>query len=152
MIRPATVPDIADILVLGEKFFNEAGWPEVTEWNEQSVVATLSGLIDGKIDGGLLVAEYEGQVVGMAGFMCFPFYFNVNHRAAQEIFWYVAEEHRFGAGRLLMDALEDAARERGARVFIMATVDKLRSDALARLYRRRGYRTGETTFMKRLVA
>lgn len=152
MIRAAVEGDIPDILRLGKLFFDEAGWPDFAAWDEKSVEITLRGLISGAIEGGLIVAEYEGQTVGMTGFVCYPFYCNVATKFAQEQFWYVETEHRFGAGRLLFDALEAAARGKGATVLIMSSVASLRSDALARLYRKRGFAPGENTYIKRIAA
>jgi GNAT superfamily N-acetyltransferase len=152
LIRAAVEADIPDILRLGKLFFNEAGWPEFASWDEASVAATLRGLIQGTIEGGLIVAQYDGETVGMTGFVCYPFYCNLGMKFAQEQFWYVETQHRFGAGRLLFDALEESARSKGATVLIMSSVASLRSEALARLYRKRGFAPGENTYIKRIAA
>jgi GNAT superfamily N-acetyltransferase len=150
VIRFATLHDVPRILILGRSFFNAAGWPKVTEWHEPSVTATLCALIEGKTPGGLMVAEVEGRVVGMAAFLVFPFYFNASAKVGMEIFWFVEPEHRNGCGSQLMTAIEDAAKEQGAGVFIMSSVAGLRDEALARVYARRGYAPAENTFIKRL--
>lgn len=150
MIRAAVEGDIPDIVRLGEVFFNEARWPDITSWDAASVTATLRAIVEGKLDGALFVASYEGEIVGIGAFLCFPFYFNFAHKAAQELFWYVIPEHRFGAGRALHEEIEAAAKEKGARVFVMSAMSHLRSKALERLYRMQGYTPRENTFMKRL--
>ena len=150
MIRPAVEPDIPAIMRMGRAFFDAAGWPEVTSWDDASVELTLRGLIGGELAGGLLVAEHDGAPVGMASFMVFPFYFNHQVTVAQEIFWWVEPAHRFGIGATLLDAFEDAARARGACVVIVSAVARLRSDVLARFYQRRGYQAAENTFIRKL--
>jgi GNAT superfamily N-acetyltransferase len=149
MIRAAIPADAARICELGERFFNEAGWPEVNlTWDESSVRDTLAILA---AHGVLLVAEVDGVVVGMAGAGICPAYFNRNQTVAQELFWYVEEEHRNGVGAALLRALEAGVKTRGAHTFTMITVAGMRSDALARLYRRDGYRPAELSFIKRVA-
>lgn len=150
MIRHATEEDLPAILTMGRAFFSEAGWPDLVQWDEASVEATLRRFLTGEQAGALLVAEWEGRPVGMAAVVFYPFYFNAQAKAAQELFWYVDPEHRVGAGRALLDGMEAAAREGGAEVFTMLSVAGLRDDALARIYRRRGFRAAERSFIKRL--
>lgn len=150
MIRAGEETDVPAIMALGRKFFDAAGWPAVAEWDDASVEATLRALIDGKMPGGLPVAEVDGEVVGMAAFLLFPFYFNLRTTVGQEIFWYVEEKHRFGAGAEMLQWIEAKAKEGGAAVFIMSSVTGLRDAALARVYARRGYAPAENTFIKRL--
>lgn len=150
MIRAAVPSDAARIAELGERFFNEAGWPQVATWHEDSVRDFLGVL---SAHGVLLVAEVGGVVVGMAGACIFPAYFNRDLKMAQELFWYVEEAHRKGKaiGAELLRAMEDAAKAKGAVVVIMSSVAKLRSEALDRLYGRDGYRPSEITYIKRVA-
>lgn len=152
-IRPAVDTDIPTIIAMGRKFFDAAGWPEVTTWDERSVETTLRGLIGGAVPGGLIVAEGAGCApVGMVGFMAFPFYFNFAVAVAQEVFWWVEPDQRLGVGGQLLDAFEEAGRARGASVFIVSAVARLRSAALERFYRRRGYAPAENTFIRKIAA
>jgi predicted N-acetyltransferase YhbS len=149
-IRAARTDDIPAIMRMGRQFFDAAGWPEVTTWDEASVSATLTGLIGGAIPGALLVAERERDLVGMVAFMAFPFYFNHAATVAQEIFWWVEPGQRFGVGAALLDAFEAEGAKRGATVFIVSAVARLRSDVLARFYARRGYHAAENTFIRKI--
>ena len=144
MIRDATADDLPRLLEMGEKFFNTAGWPEVVEWDVQSVEIMLLNLISS--DNGVLLVIDEGEVTGMAAAMLFPFYFNLNHKCGQELFWWVEA----GGALALLAALEQKSKDAGANSFIMTNVDRLRADALARVYRMRGYKPAENTFIKRL--
>lgn len=148
-IRPAVEGDLPALLDMGARFFAEAGWSDMAAWDADSVEATLRHLI-GHDDGLLLVAEVSaGRPVGMAGGLLHPFYFNLGHRTGQELFWWVEPGLRRGTGAALLAALERAARDAGAVTWTMITVAGLRSDALERLYRRRGYRPAERTYIRR---
>jgi GNAT superfamily N-acetyltransferase len=148
MIRAATEEDIPAVLVMGRRFFDLAGCPAIAEWDDASFIMTLKNLIESP-DGILLVVERSDRLVGMAGALLFPFYFNTSHRTGQEIFWWVEPEARGREALALFAALEEQARDAGAESFIMSNVEAMRSEAVARYYRRRGYRAAENTFIKR---
>lgn len=148
MIRPANEMDIPALLRMGHYFFDEAMWGDITEYDPGSMERTLHHLID-SASGILLVAEVGGVVVGMAGALLYPHYFNTDSLTGQELFWWVDPVHRKGVGAALLDALENAAKAAGAVSFTMVSVSYLRSDALDRVYRRRGYRPAERTYIKR---
>lgn len=148
MIRPATERDIPALLDMGRRFFDEAMWCDVTEYDPGSMDRTLCHLID-SASGILLVVETNGAVVGMAGVLLYPHYFNTDSLTGQEIFWWVEPSHRKGSGGALLDAMESAAKAAGALSFSMVSVACLRSDALDRVYRRRGYRPAERSYIKR---
>lgn len=149
MIRRATAADLPDLLKIGREFFEESGWPELCAWDEASVTRTFTSLIEGEMPGGLLVA-FQGEMVGMAAFVLYPFYFNAECTVGQEIFWYARPMFRNGIGAALLEAMEHEARTAGALAFMMANIAGHRDEALARLYARRGYKPAENTFLKRL--
>lgn len=138
MIRPAVAADIPVLIERGREFHNRTHWREIAEFDAASFEATLQVLISGHLNGALLT---DGR--SMAAFVCAPLFVNRHITYATELFWY-------GGGVPMLDAMEDAARERGAAVLVMLSIDGLRSDAVARLYRMRGYRRSESSFVKRL--
>jgi GNAT superfamily N-acetyltransferase len=148
VIRPATHDDIPRVLEMGRRFHNAAELYEIAPFDAGSVATTLAWLIDNAL-GSLFVAEGEGGLVGMTGGMLHPFYFNGDHLTGQEIFWWVEPEHR-GVGSQLFDALETWATEAGAKSFSMIALDKLNPEILGRIYRRRGYRPSEHSYIRRL--
>jgi len=148
-IRDAHDADIQAVALLGARFFEEAEWSDVTSWDHDSVCKTLQHLISD--DGGiLLVAEREGVILGMAGGLLHPAYFNHNHLTGQELFWWVEPEHRHGIGENLLTDMETIAVLKGAQSWAMIALAKVRPDAVGRLYERRGYRASELTYIKAL--
>lgn len=148
-IRPATENDIAVIAEMGARFFEEAQWSDVTEWDHDSICATLRHLIDNPL-GILLVSTRKGVIRGMAGGLVHPAYFNMHHLTGQELFWWVEPSERGGMGSLLLDCLELAAAQRGAQTWVMIALDKVRPNAVGAVYKRRGYRAAEHSWIKRL--
>lgn len=150
MIRRAAPTDIHRIMEMGRAFFHEAGWHKHAEFDAESFAYSCGLLMD---NGVFLVAD-EGKagVVGMVAAGIAPAYWNRQVLTGQEIFWYVRPEHRTGNGGLLMAALEDAMRSLGVVLCSMSAEEGLRSSALHRIYRKRGYWPAEKLFWKRLEA
>jgi len=150
-VRDATPADVPMIAALGERFYHEAGWGDVASWDAESISRTLDHLVSND-DGIVVVLERHGAIRGMAGGMVYPLYFNFAHRTGQELFWWVDPEERIGSGRLLMDELERQALSKGAESWAMIALEKVRPEATGLLYRRRGYRPSEHSYIKRLAA
>lgn len=148
MIRPAEPHDLDEMVEMGRAFHVEAGWPGLIEWDDAGARASLAAMLQSD-QSVMLVADDDGLVAMAAAVVC-DVWFAPGQKSGQEWFWYVRPEARKGVGVLLLDALEQAVKAKGAATFTMLAVSGLRSDALARIYRRRGYRPAEQTFMRRL--
>ena len=97
---------------------------------------------------GTLVAETDGQVLGVVGLHLERFY-EKNEPCARLMALVVGSEHRDrGVGRALISAAEDWARRRGAGE-VMLTTHKRRADA-HRFYRNVGYEATGYRFYKEL--
>ena len=149
MIRRATLEDVATIAALGELFHAEAGWADICEYSVEDCEKTLAFMVSDE-NGILFVAEVDGEIVGMAGGLAHPLYFNHAHKSGQEMFWWVKPGLRGGIGRELLDAMEDEARAIGCTSWAMIALDKVQPELTGRLYRRRGYRASEHSWIKRL--
>ncbi|MCF4166331.1 GNAT family N-acetyltransferase [Zavarzinia compransoris] len=149
MIREAEPRDLERLVQMGRAFFHEAGWDDVSRWDDAGARDAL-GRMMGRDDCVMLVADVQGFVVGMAAAVICPTWFCPDEKTAQEWFWYVDPPARCGVGGPLLAALETAVRDRGASSFTMLAVASLRAETLDRLYRRRGYRPAERTYIKRL--
>lgn len=149
-IRHANEGDLFALVNMGQDFFAESGLQDVASWEPQSFEATCRAIIDELVVGSILVAERDNELIGMTGGVLFPLYCNLSLVCCQELFWFVMPEHRAGVGGALLDELEAEAKRKGASVFISAQIAGQRDEAFARLYRKRGYRPSENTYIRRL--
>lgn len=149
MIRRATLADVPIIAAIGERFHDLAGWHDVASYSVEDCAKTLTMMIESP-EHIVLVAETLGVIVGIAGGLTFPLYFNHGHRSGQELFLYVEPGLRDGTGGKLLTALEDEARAIGCESWAMIALDKVDPELTGRLYRRRGYRASEHSWIKRL--
>lgn len=148
MIREATVADIPTIAALGEKFHAQAGWEEMGYIREDCAASLVAFM---EADCFLcLVAEIDGDILGMAAGVVSPVYFNREHLSGEELFWWVEDDAPQLTGIRLLDALENLARERGCQSWQMKSLARLNGDRMTRLYESRAYRASEQTFIKRL--
>lgn len=147
MIRQAALGDISGVVSLLRRFHRESGWDQWFAWSRASVAAFVRRLRETDV---LLVAEHEGRIIGAAGAAIARHQFNTDVLIAQEMFWYVLPEHRKGSGAQLMAALERAAKNKGATLFVMACIGGKRDAALSRVYRAAGLTPSELTFIKRI--
>ncbi|MES2904551.1 MAG: GNAT family N-acetyltransferase [Pseudomonadota bacterium] len=149
MIRAATPADIETIVGMGREFHSAAGWGDIADYDDTTTALTLRNMIDSEAMV-LLVAEQDGEVVGMAGGGMAPLYFNHAHRIGQEIFYWINPEARNGIGKHLLDELENTARAAGCQSWIMVALDNVRPEVTGRLYRMRGYRPAERNWIRKL--
>lgn len=147
-IRHAEPDDLGALLEMGREFFDHSPNGAFTTFDENSLTATLIALMSGMSGGSVLVAETEGEVVGMAACVVYPFYANHSTLMGQELFWWVKPEFRKGIGGSLLDELEAEAKRKGAKVFLGAHLSGERNAAFERLYRRRGYTPAENTHIR----
>lgn len=149
MIRRATPGDLEALISMGHKFFGASGYADIARFDEASFRATLYQLMgDNAV---CLVAEIGGQVVGAAGALAYPFYFDASHKTGQEVFWWLDPEHRGGqTGIRLFADLEAWAREQGCRTFTMIALDAVDAARVGRMYQRCGYRASEHSYIKEL--
>lgn len=91
----------------------------------------------------------RGSIVGALGFTIMAD-LNTSLVNAQELFWFVAPEHRRGrAAFTLLAAYEEKARVLGAHSVTMAHLESTHQD-LGRFYERKGYSKVETYYRKDL--
>lgn len=149
MIRKAAQDDVANIVEMGRRFHEEAGWSDICDFDPESCTRTIANMIeqDAHI---VLVVEQGGDLIGMAGGVTSELYFNYAHRTGQELFFWMRPETRSGEGRALLQALEDEAKSIGCGSWAMIALDNIRPDATGMLYKRNGYRPSERSWIKRL--
>lgn len=146
-IRKATPDDLPAILRMSARFYETTSYCEFADFCEESVHGLASMLID---TGVFLVAERDGEVVGMVGLAVAPFMFNNAHKAAYEVVWWVNPEARGGhIAVALLKAIEPACEAQGCAVIQMVHLANSPPQAAA-LYTRCGYTHTESSWTKRL--
>lgn len=149
MIREARIEDILEMVELGREFFNFTELGRITEYDPESSAKTLKALIENEM-ATILLIEINGKVVGVAGAVLAPFYFNLNHLTGQEFFWFISEKYRGSKEALkLFNALEEWAQGKGAKSFFMIAL-RCNYTSIKKLYERKGYFEQETQFARRL--
>lgn len=144
IIRDADNNDLSELERMGIEFAHAAGLVDV---DSETLMQTLEGLIDN----GILKVAVNGSVIGCVGALVFPHWWNRNEIVAQELFWWVDEDHRGGSAALrLLTALEKTAKEHGASKLMMLCLDDLDGNKVARMYSRLGYAPQEQTFVRKL--
>lgn len=140
MIRAATPEDIPALVEMGREFFSLTGLP--VEYDPQSVTNMLTNLMNG---GAVFVAD---DLSGAIGGLVYPYYFNVNVLAGNEMFWWVNPVSRGTVGIRLMDALEAWAYDKGATVFQMTCLEGYKPHEIGAFYERRGYEKTEINYTR----
>ncbi|MEE8113818.1 MAG: GNAT family N-acetyltransferase, partial [Nitrososphaerales archaeon] len=75
--------------------------------------------------------------------------FDPGLRIGTELFWYVAPEVRgLGVGQLLLEGMEDTARENGAKICAVGNMSTSDPETAEKMYSKNGYNLTEKTFTK----
>ena len=154
MIRDATQEDAEALVRMGAAYVAEAGLLERigAEFCPQSFLTTCEALSK---TGLMLIAEHDGEPVGMLGAAFIPVLWNYKVLLAQETWWYVRPAKRKGLRKETSEALLKAYEERASAkgVAFGGIVQELgpRRAAVGRLYEAKGYAPAESVFLKRLA-
>lgn len=129
---------------MGKAFHSVTGVADLIPLDELTLERTFAQLME---HGCLLVIDGGDGLAGATGALLHPHYFNSAHLTGQELFWWVDPEHR-GQGNALFDALENWVREQGAKSFTMIALEALDPERVGMIYRRRGYRPVEHSYVR----
>lgn len=98
----------------------------------------------------VLIAEAEGNAVGLLAGVVAPTWFQKTKYVAQELAWWVDEEFRSSlVGVRLFMAFEEWAKLTGAESIIMSSIET-GSDNTGRFLERTGYKKSDTNYIKRI--
>ena len=143
-LRFADAGEVPECVEIGREFWDKA--PYDTEYNPDAVGHLLGRLIEKEL---FVVAEYEDEIVGVAGILLAPLPFDPRIKVAQELFWYVRPGVREnGVGEALLSNLEAVARAKGATLFAMGTMKTSNPTGAEALLFKNGYRQTEKTYTK----
>lgn len=145
MIRLATKQDADRILEMSRKFYATTSYKDFAPMNDATVADLIQNLTDNHI---MLVAEIDGQVVGMAGMMMAPFYFNANKRGAYEVVWWVEPEHQAGGiGKRLLESIIEHSKLRECDIVQMVTLATSPEHA-GKIYEKYEFNHSETSYTR----
>jgi len=151
MIRPALIKDLPILVTMGKKFYDASGMAQWFDYDQASVRAFLTDLIESN-RACLFVAEFQKKPVGAIGGMFYPCYFNRAHLTGHEFFWWLDPEFRGGLhGLAMLRALEKWALANGCITNQMGALEAQKPDEMIALYRKLGYAPKEYIFCKRLT-
>jgi hypothetical protein len=146
-LREATYLDLDELLRMGRAFHAVTGVADIVPLDEASLERTFIQLIDNPY-GCLIVCDAGMNLCGAVGALVHPHYMNSKHMTGQELFWWVEPDYRNRTGPLLFDALETWVSQIGASTFSMITLEALEPERVAAMYKRRGYRPAERSYIK----
>lgn len=140
-IRTALSSDLDRISELGSQSLKDGPYKGIIE-DRPEHARNFAGFIleNGKI----LVAEEDGLVIGLIGFILANHHFS-GQRYAAELMWYCLPDHRKGgaAMKLLWEA-EKAAKDMGAKTMVFTAPN----EDVSAIYQRFGYRKLEVAYSK----
>lgn len=150
MIRfaePADAPKVAEMCA---KFYDMALSDMLGEYDQRAaqnlVVATAMAS-----DACTIVAEVDGNMVGVMCVISNRHILNPSALIASELFWWVEPEHRkSGLGKDMLAKAEDWAKELGCRGMVMVTMHGIDHERNGAFYERSGYSPLEHSYFKRV--
>lgn len=149
-VRPATVEDLDVYLKLAADFCAASPMKGLAEFDPAGMGALLKRLME-NTNALVLVAEIDGEMVGITACLLYPLYFSPNYHVAQELWWYLTPEARGnGIGKKLFEAMEAWARSKEAKALFMIALEDERAPMMHKVYVNAGFRPLEKTFIKEL--
>lgn len=145
MIRTATHEDIPRIIEMAQAFYATTNYPSIAPMTDEQAAGIAIITME---SGVMLVADNDGELVGMVCIHVAPFIFNPSVMFPSEIAFWVEPKVRGGttAMRLLRSA-EEALIVMGVPVSRMARLPNS-PEAVEGMYRLMGYAPDEGYFMK----
>jgi GNAT superfamily N-acetyltransferase len=147
-VRKATEADLPVYLQLSADFHAASPMNGVCEFEPEGFEGFVRGAMQNP-DMCILLAELNGEIVGIAGGFAYPLYFAISHKVAQELWWWLTPAARgSGAGNKMFKHLQLWAKERGAKTMFMIALEDERAEKMEKVYCRAGFRPMERTYMK----
>lgn len=145
-IRLAADEDIPALFWIAQQFFQHNAYREHSWIDAGSLEKTLRLLMQEHV---LLVAEVAGRVVGAAGAMIAPLYWNHAQLQGLEFVLWLDPEHRGGGnGKLLRQRLEDEGKAKGVRFWNMIALEASMPEQVGAMYRQAGFKLVEHVYLK----
>ncbi len=94
----------------------------------------------------ILVAEYEGSIVGGIGMIYSPCIWNLKVSIAEELFWWVSKDAPLSTALRLLRHVNSKEAARGCKFMVFKSLTSS-PETLDKVYRRMGLRPTETSYM-----
>lgn len=138
IVRQLTEQDIPAVIHLGGRMHEESQYSALTYSPEKVAKKCIRSLYDP--DMFALVAENEGEIVGMIGAIVGPYEFG-DELIANDMLVYVSIEHRGSMAFIRMiKAYVFWAKEQGAALIFLAQTTGINQELVASLYQRLGFK------------
>lgn len=147
-VREATDADLLEYLKLSADFHAASPMQRVCEFEPEGFKEFVLAAIDNP-DICILLAELNGEIVGITGGIVYPLYFSPSHKVSQELWWWLTPAARgSGVGNKMFKHLQLWSKERGAKTIFMIALEDERAEKMEKVYCRAGFEPMERTFMK----
>lgn len=143
-IREATLEDVPQLVTMGHQFLTQTAYQGRIADNPDAMAAMAIRLIE-QSDGLLLIAEQDGDAVGMIGFLCFAHHLS-GERIAAEVFWWVSPDVRGSLGIRLLKRAEQWAKAQGVSTIQMVAP----TERVGLIYQKLGYEPVERAYQRTL--
>ena len=148
IVRDAVEADLPICVHLSADFHAASPMDKVCKFEPEGYEEFLRGAIDNP-DICILLAELNGEVVGITAGIIYPLYFSPSHKVSQELLWWLTPSARgSGVGNKMFNHLQLWSKERGAKTIFMIALEDERSAKMEKVYCRAGFEPMERTFMK----
>jgi len=149
-VRRATAEDIPSYMDLAAAFVATTPVNHLIPFARESTAAFVESALDNE-NMIVLVAEDDGELIGITAAIAYPMYFNPAKLVAQELWWYIKPDARGGtASKLLFQEIEKWGMSKQAAAMFMVALDNDRVETMVKLYGRLGYTPTERAFVKGL--
>ena len=148
VVREAVEADLPIYVQLSADFHAASPMQRVCEFEPEGFKEfVLSGIDNPDIC--ILLAELNGEIVGITGGIIYPLYFSPSHKVSQELWWWLTPAARgSGVGNKMFKHLQLWSKERGAKTIFMIALEDERAEKMEKVYCRAGFEPMERTFMK----
>lgn len=126
-LKIATLDEAPVLLELLHKLYRESAYEKIINWEENSVSSTLRRMLTGKQEEGCVVLLKDGEkTVGLIAVSYILQMFNVNHKTAVEVAYFIEPEYRTPAAhKALLKAYKFWARKVGCHSILMGKIKNM---------------------------